>query len=152
MADTPPLIATPQALGENLGWLLDDLAARLPNLVGAVLASTDGIPRFSTGFERANGERISALGSGMYSLARNVGPSLGRPDKSTIKQAFLETDSNLVFVMGAADGTLLTVVTELGADVGLVGHEMSRLVVSMRTHLATPARQADQATPGDGGQ
>jgi predicted regulator of Ras-like GTPase activity (Roadblock/LC7/MglB family) len=80
MAGTPPYDSpAPSNAGihEDLGWLLDGFPDRVPGFVGAVLATTDGMHKAAAGLDRDSAERIGAITSSFFSLARGLGRALG---------------------------------------------------------------------------
>jgi predicted regulator of Ras-like GTPase activity (Roadblock/LC7/MglB family) len=134
----------------DVTFLLDRLKDAVPGVLVAELATTDGLALGKIGLDEASAERLAAVAAGMHSLGLGIGKAIGLDRQTTLRQAFFETDTNRIFSMSAAPGTLLTVITSLDADPGLTGHEMTVLVNSVRAHLATPARDdAHQAAGGE---
>lgn len=150
MTGTTPLASISLDRLGDLTFLLERFKDAVPGVLVAELATTDGLPLGMVGMDKASAERLAAVAAGMHSLGRGIGPVLGRDRKSRLKQAFFETDTERVFSMSAADGTLLTVITSVDADPSLTGHEMAVLVQSVRAHLATPTRSATAQATGDG--
>lgn len=137
----------PQSLTAHLGdlaFLLERFREAVPGVTVAELATTDGLPLGIVGTDQASAERLAAVAAGMHSLGLGIGKALGRGRTSRLMQAFFETDTDRIFSMSAAEGTLLTVITSVDADPSLTGHEMAVLVQSVRAHLATPSRDDAQ--------
>jgi predicted regulator of Ras-like GTPase activity (Roadblock/LC7/MglB family) len=91
---------------------------------------------------REDGEHLSALASGLHSLAKGAGRQF---TAGSVRQTMIEFDDGFLFVVTAAAGTCLAVFAEGGADIGQVAYEMARLVRRVGEHLATSPRAA---TPG----
>ena len=124
----------------DLGWLLRGLVERVPRTRSAVLLSADGLATASYGLTVDSADHLSAIASGMFSLARTAAVRFG--DSDGVRQVVAELDDTLLFVSSAGFGSVLTVLADREADAGVLGYEMSQLVKSVRPFLATPARQA----------
>ena len=122
----------------NLSWLLDGLIEKVPHARSALLLSADGIKKAFSGLDADQADQLSAIASGMFSLARTAGANLGA--KPGVRQVVAELDDTLLFVSTAGSGAVLAVVTSREADAGLVGFEMSILVKSVQPALETPVR------------
>ncbi|HEX9356102.1 MAG TPA: roadblock/LC7 domain-containing protein [Streptosporangiaceae bacterium] len=60
--------------GQDLSWLLDDLANRVEHFRKAVILSRDGLAiASSAGLRRDEAERLSVLAAGVQSLASGAG-------------------------------------------------------------------------------
>lgn len=124
-----------------LHGLLERWREDTPAVLVAALVTTDGLPHIASGLD-SDGVYLAAVASGLLSSGKNVGPACGSTTKSTVGQVIVETGEELLFVMRAAQGTLLVVVTTLLADAGLIGHEMATLIKSLSSHLGTAPRAA----------
>jgi predicted regulator of Ras-like GTPase activity (Roadblock/LC7/MglB family) len=133
----------PSGQAQDLAWLLSGLLQRVPLTRSALLTSSDGLRRAAHGLDADGADHLSALASGLFSLARNVGVRFGGGDG--VRQVVAELDSMLLFVAAAGSGTVLAVLADRGADAGVLGYEMAQLVKSVRPYLATPARQGVNA-------
>nr|WP_131757055.1 roadblock/LC7 domain-containing protein [Actinomadura fibrosa] len=139
------------ASGE-LNWLLNDFAERVTTVRQAVILSRDGLAVAATSeLGREDAEHLSALASGVQSLARGAGRHFAG---GNVRQTIIEMDALLLFVTAAGDGTCLAVLAEAEADAGLVAYEMAVLVKRVGQHLqAGPRFGADervQGAPGGG--
>src|SRR5262245_1149178 len=124
----------------DLGWLLRGLIEQVPHTRSAVLLSSDGLATASYGVGPDRADQLSAIASGMFSLARSDAVRLGGSHGvRTVVAALYDT---LMFVSSAGFGSVLTVLAGREADVGVLGYEMAQLVKSVRPFLSTPARQA----------
>jgi uncharacterized protein len=124
--------------GSELDWLLDDLVYRVAHIQKAVILSQDGIALgASRGLDRDNAEHLAALAAGFQSLARGAGHHFGG---GTVRQTIIEMSTGFLFVTAAGNGTCLAVLTEIGADLGLVAYEMAVLVQRTGEHLRVGMR------------
>jgi predicted regulator of Ras-like GTPase activity (Roadblock/LC7/MglB family) len=145
-ADAPPNAA--DDIGGDLVALLEQFLKDVPGAEIAMLVSDDGLCLRAAGAEQDDTDRLAALGAPLHSLGLAIGPARARASTSTLRQAVLETETERLFAVRAAAGTLLVTVTKLDADAGAVGHEMQTLIRRVRPHLVTPARLAAAPVPG----
>ena len=138
------------ATGE-LNWLVNDFAERVASVRQAVILSRDGLAiAASNDLGREDAEHLSALASGVQSLARGAGRHFAG---GNVRQTIIEMDHLLLFVTAAGDGTCLAVLADVDADAGLVAYEMTVLVKRVGQHMqANPRFEAGQeAADGLGG-
>jgi predicted regulator of Ras-like GTPase activity (Roadblock/LC7/MglB family) len=89
-------------------------------------------------------DQLSAIASGMFSLARSAGVQFG--SAGGVRQVVAELDDTLLFVSTAGQGAVLAVAAGREADAGVLGYEMSILVKSVRPYLETPVRRSPAAS------
>jgi predicted regulator of Ras-like GTPase activity (Roadblock/LC7/MglB family) len=123
----------------DLGWLLRGLVERVPRTRSAVLLSADGLATAAYGLDQDLADHLSAIASGLFSLARTAAVRFGSSDG--VRQVVAELDDTLMFVSSAGYGSVLAVLADRETDAGVLGYEMSQLVKSVRPFLATPTRQ-----------
>jgi predicted regulator of Ras-like GTPase activity (Roadblock/LC7/MglB family) len=123
----------------DLGWLLRGLVERVPRTRSAVLLSADGLATAAYGLDQDPADHLSAIASGLFSLARTAAVRFGGSDG--VRQVVAELDDTLLFVSSAGYGSVLAVLADRETDAGVLGYEMSQLVKSVRPFLATPTRQ-----------
>jgi predicted regulator of Ras-like GTPase activity (Roadblock/LC7/MglB family) len=123
----------------DLGWLLRGLVERVPRTRSAVLLSADGLATAAYGLDQDPADHLSAIASGLFSLARTAAARFGGSDG--VRQVVAELDDTLMFVSSAGYGSVLAVLADRETDAGVLGYEMSQLVKSVRPFLATPTRQ-----------
>lgn len=123
----------------DLDWLLGRIVERLPDARAAVLASADGVRTHRYGVDEDDGDRLAAIAVGLYSLGRGIG-RFGGHSTDVVRQVIVEHADALLFVAGAAPGTVVAVLTTPDADSGLVGHEMAQAVAAVARHFATARR------------
>lgn len=126
---------------QDLGWLLRGLVENVPHTRSAVLLSADGLATAAYGLGPDHADQVSAIASGLFSLARTAAVRFGGSDG--VRQVVAELDDTLLFVSSAGYGSVLTVIASRGADAGVLGYEMAQLVKSVRPFLITPARRPD---------
>jgi predicted regulator of Ras-like GTPase activity (Roadblock/LC7/MglB family) len=124
----------------DLGWLLRGLVEHVPHTRSAVLLSADGLATAAYGLEPDPADQLSAIASGLFSLARTAAVRFGGSDG--VRQVVAELDDTLLFVSSAGYGSVLTVLADRETDAGVLGYEMSQLVKSVRPFLGMPARQS----------
>ena len=132
--------AAPQGREKDIGWLLRTLIERVPHTRSAVLLSSDGLTTAAQGLDHDSADRLAAIASGLFSIARSAGAQFGQ--SGGVRQVVAELDDTLLFVASAGFGSVLTVLAGREADAGVLGYEMSQFVKSVRPFLATPARHA----------
>jgi uncharacterized protein len=126
---------------EGLTWLLDNFVRRVDHVRQAVILSRDGLTiGTSRGLDRGDAEHLSALASGVQSLARGASRTFHGGE---VRQTIIEMDSALLFITAAGKGTCLAVLSAADADVGLIAYEMAMMVKRVGRHLAANPRFPD---------
>jgi predicted regulator of Ras-like GTPase activity (Roadblock/LC7/MglB family) len=129
----------------ELGWLLDDLVDRVPQVRKVVVLSRDGLVMGSSrDIGREDGEYLAALAAGFHSLAIGAQPHL---DSGEIRQTIIEMEKGLFFVVPAGENSCLALLSAMGANAGLVAYEMTMLVKRVHRQLSTGLRPGG---PGSG--
>nr|BEK71383.1 roadblock/LC7 domain-containing protein [Kitasatospora purpeofusca] len=129
----------------DLEWLLHRFIAETPHTRGALVASSDGVKTQSHNIGADDTDRLSAVVTGMFSLAKGVGQMAGL-NAGRAKQVIVELEGCHLYVMEAGPGALLAVLAEKDGDPGRIGHEMGVLVTSVAPFLSTPVRAGLAAT------
>ena len=123
----------------QLDWLLDDLVRRVGHVTKAVILSQDGM---ALGASQTMGcddaEHLAALAAGFQSLARGAERHFG--NGGGVRQTIIEMASGFLLTSAAGSGTCLAVITEPGADLGLVAYEMAILVRRSGEHIQVNTR------------
>ncbi|TDD22788.1 roadblock/LC7 domain-containing protein [Actinomadura sp. KC06] len=126
----------------ELNWLLNDFARRVAAVRQAVILSRDGLAVAASGeLGREDAEHLSALASGLQSLARGAGRHFAG---GNVRQSIIEMDALLLFVSAAGDGTCLAVLADAEADAGLVAYEMAVLIKRAGRHMQASPRFGTQ--------
>jgi predicted regulator of Ras-like GTPase activity (Roadblock/LC7/MglB family) len=124
----------------DVNWMLDDLVARIPRIEKAVLLSRDGLASGASGvLVQEEAERLAAIGSGFYSLARGAAAYLC---VNQVRQVIVEMDGAYLFVTAAGENGCLAVVTKDTVDLGLIAYETALLVKRLSPYLPPSRRVA----------
>ncbi|MEV0596248.1 roadblock/LC7 domain-containing protein [Nonomuraea cavernae] len=133
--------------GTDLNWLLDDLIGRVKDAEHAIVLSSDGLLMASSaGLERTDGEHLSAVSSGLQSLAKGVSEHFGG---GAVKQTVVEWRSQFLIVTVAGDRACLAVLCAQNADIGLIAYEMAMLVARVGRYLTSAARTGEAVAGSD---
>ncbi|MFE3326962.1 roadblock/LC7 domain-containing protein [Streptomyces sp. NPDC059176] len=131
----------------ELDWLLDELVLRVGEVRHAVVLSGDGLAvGASGGLTREDAEHLAAVASGFHSLAKGAGRHFRT---GGVRQTMVEMDEGFLFVAAAGEGSCLAVLSQVGADIGLIAYEMARLVKRVGEHLRTPPRTSSTPPASD---
>ena len=124
----------------TMSWVLDDLVRRVDGIRQAVVLSRDGLTLGSShGLSREDAEHLAAVAAGMQSLARGAAR---RFDGGHTRQSIIHMDRAMLFVMAAAQGSCLAVLSPADADHGLIAYEMAMLVKRLGQYLSANPRAA----------
>ncbi len=127
----------------NVNWLVNNFVGQVPGVADAVVVSSDGLPiASSSGLDRDSIDRFSAVASGLIGLSYGAA---GRFGGGAVTEVIVEMENAFLFVTGISDGSLLAVMAEASADVGLVAYEMAVLVEKAGTSLTPELRAELQA-------
>lgn len=117
----------------NFNWLLDNFVKSVPDVRHTLVVSADGLlMAMSDDLDRTSGDQLSAIVAGMSSLTRGAARQL---QGGEVRQAIVEMDALIMFLMSVSDGSVLAVVADATCDVGLIGYEMALLVSRTETTL-----------------
>jgi predicted regulator of Ras-like GTPase activity (Roadblock/LC7/MglB family) len=131
-------MADPAVVAGGLDWLLDELVARVAEVVHAVILSRDGLViGASRSISREDAEHLSALAAGFQSLARGAGRHF---HGGAVRQTIIEMEEAFLFVTAAGQGSCLAVLSPADTDVGLVAYEMAMLVKRVGQHMSVQSR------------
>ncbi|MEM7274815.1 MAG: roadblock/LC7 domain-containing protein [Actinomycetota bacterium] len=127
----------------NVNWLVNNFVDQVPGVSEAVVVSSDGLPiASSAGLDRDAVDRFSAVASGLIGLSYGAA---GRFGGGAVTEVIVEMEHAFLFVTGISDGSLLAVVAEGNADIGMVGYEMAVLVEKAGASLTPELRAELQA-------
>jgi predicted regulator of Ras-like GTPase activity (Roadblock/LC7/MglB family) len=130
----------------DLAWLLDDLIGRVQEAEHAVVLSADGLLMASSkGLDQDDAEHLSAVASGVQSLAKGASERFG---SGPVRQTVIEMQSAFLFVTVAGQGACLAVLGSEDSDVGLIAYEMAMLVARVGEFLSSPSRSATASPSG----
>ena len=124
--------------GTDLNWLLDDLVGRVKEAEHAIVLSSDGqLMASSAELQRTDGEHLSAVASGLQSLAKGISEHVGA---GPVRQTVVEWKHQFLIVTTAGERACLAVLCEKQADIGLVAYEMAMLVARVGQYLTSGLR------------
>lgn len=119
----------------NFNWLLDNFVKSVPDVRHTIVVSADGLlMAMSEELDRTQGDQLSAIVAGMSSLTKGASRQLAAGE---VRQAIIEMDDLIMFLMTISDGSVLSVVADSQCDIGLIGYEMA-LLVSRAEATLTP--------------
>lgn len=111
---------------QRFNWLLDNFVETSAGVCDAVAVSSDGLlMAMSRTLDRAGGERMAAIISGLVGLGRGASRAFGW---EPLQQVIVAMGGGFLFVSTISDGSSLGVVAGAGCDTGLVGYQTSVLI------------------------
>ena len=130
----------PPSEPQDFGWLVDNFALSTPGVTHALIVSSDGLPLItSTGLAPDLADPLAAMTSGIISIGNNIASQIGQQG---CEQVMLKFPSGHFLFMAIGNLAGFAVLVKEGADLGVVGHQMARLVDSVG-HLLTPQLRDD---------
>ncbi len=127
----------------NVNWLVNNFVEQVPGVSEAVVVSSDGLPiATSAGLDRDAVDRFAAVASGLIGLSYGAADRFGG---GAVTEVIIEMEHAFIFVTGISDGSLLAVVADASADIGLVAYEMAVLVDKAGETLTPELRAELQA-------
>ncbi|MBD0710874.1 MULTISPECIES: roadblock/LC7 domain-containing protein [unclassified Streptomyces] len=125
----------------QLDWVLDDLVGRIPEIRCAIVLSGDGLLiGKSQGLVRDDAERLSAVASGMHSLARGTAQYFRG---GAVQQTVIQMEHAFLFITAAGSGARLAALASQDVDAGMMAFEMGTLVKQVGTYLSAAPRITD---------
>lgn len=117
--------------------MLRDSLRNVPDIVGMVLLSNDGLSVAAYGIDTAEAQRIAAACGGMASLANNLSNAvLG----GSVHHQVLAMQARNIIITGCGDGSTLLVVVRASAQVGLALAETARKARAYAEQMTTQPR------------
>ena len=121
------------AQANNVNWLMTKFCTETPGVEHAIAVSSDGLlMAMSSNLDRASADKVSAIVTGMRSLADGAARVLG---KGSMQQVLVEMGNAYLFVSAISGGSSLGVVASKQCDLGLVGYEIAMLVQRVGSQL-----------------
>jgi predicted regulator of Ras-like GTPase activity (Roadblock/LC7/MglB family) len=122
----------------QLDWLLDSLVDQIPEIRCAIVLSGDGLLiGKSKDLGRDDAEHLSAVGSGMHSLARGAARHF---QGGEVQQTVIQMERAFLFVTAAGRGARLAAIASEEVDVGMMAFEMGTLVKQVGKYLSAAPR------------
>jgi hypothetical protein len=132
--------------GRQLDWLLVDFVRSTAGTRHALVVSSDGLRlAASQDIDEALGDQLSAVTSGLLSLAMGVARSFGA---GPVRQTIIEMAGGYLFLTSISQGSMLAVFAERACDMGMIGYEMTLLAARVG-HMLTPSRRPAPTVPPD---
>jgi uncharacterized protein len=130
----------PASEPQDFGWLVDNFAMSTPGVTHALIVSADGLPLItSRDLTPDLADPLAAMTSGIISIGNTIAGQVGQ---AGCEQVMLKFPSGHFLFMGIGTLAGFAVLVEEGANLGVVGHQMARLVDSVG-HLLTPQLRDD---------
>jgi len=108
---------------QDFTWLLTKFAHETAGVVDVIAVSSDGLLMATAGdADRASSDRLSAIVSGMVSLAAGAGTSYGL---GALNKVIVDAEGGYLIVMAMGAGALLGAVADKSASLGTVAYEMA---------------------------
>jgi predicted regulator of Ras-like GTPase activity (Roadblock/LC7/MglB family) len=127
-------------VGTDLGWVLDDMVARVAGVQQAAVVSTDGmVIDKSTKLGKDDADHLAAMSCALQSLAKGAGQQFG---KGRVRQLVVDLEGGYLVVTAAGENACLALLTGAKVDLGLVAYEMNRIVQQVGGYLGTETRVA----------
>jgi uncharacterized protein len=128
------------ASGRTFNWLLVNFVRNTDGVRDAVAVSSDGLLiAKSDGLDRDGADQLSAIVSGMASLARSAAR---RYEFEGLKLIMIEMRRGFLLVSAIADGSCVGVLARPDCDLGLIGYEIA-VLVDRAGAVLTPALIAE---------
>jgi predicted regulator of Ras-like GTPase activity (Roadblock/LC7/MglB family) len=127
--------------GHDLDLLITNFIDRIPGATSAVVVTSDGLVlALSEHIARDSADQLAAVASGLASLTVGAATCFRA---GQVRQVIVEMDGGYLFVTTVSDGSALAVMCDPACDIGLIGYEMSLIVVRLGQVL-TPALIAER--------
>jgi uncharacterized protein len=123
---------------QDLDRLIADFAERVPEVVRALVVSSDGVPlAASDRMPPDHLEQLSVITSGLIGLASAVDQAF---DGGGFIQALVAMERGTLVIMAIDDGSNLAVFTTADADLDQVAYDMTMLVERAGSMFSPPVR------------
>jgi predicted regulator of Ras-like GTPase activity (Roadblock/LC7/MglB family) len=127
-------------VGTDLGWVLDDMVARVAGVQQAAVVSTDGmVIDKSTTLGKDDGDHLAAMSCALQSLAKGASQQF---NKGKVRQLVVDLEGGYLVVTAAGENACLALLTGAKVDLGLVAYEMNRIVQQVGGYFGTETRVA----------
>lgn len=111
---------------QDFTWLLARFAQDTAGVIDVIAVSSDGLLMAVAGdADRASSDRLSAIVSGMVSLAAGAGSSYGL---GTLNKVIVDAEGGFLVVMAMGAGALLGVVADRVASLSTVAYEAALFI------------------------
>ena len=108
----------------DLQALLHQFVSSTPDVEGAVLVSTDGLPLASALNANSDEDRVSAMGAAALSMGSRI---VGELQRGTLEQVLIKGDEGYVILVQAGSDVVLEVISTDDGKLGLLLYEIKRV-------------------------
>ena len=123
--NSPPVSSQAQ----DFGWLLSKFARETNGVSDMIALSADGLLMGVAGdVDRADGERLAAIVSGMANLAVSAGSGRGL---GRLNKVIVDAEGGHLVIMAMGAGALLAAVVQRTASLATVSYEMALFINSI---------------------
>lgn len=128
MVDASGQTVIPEHIGpEEFGWLINDFVETMPEVMRAILVSSDGFLLHSAGdTNRDAADGLSAITSALLASGNAIGELIG--ENNGCEQIMLRFPGCTFLFMWVGDLAGLAALVQQGAKIGEVGKRMAGLV------------------------
>jgi uncharacterized protein len=131
---------------QDLSWLITDFTERVPDALHAAVVSSDGVPvAVSDGLPPARVEQLSAITSGLISMARGAASTF---DGGAVTQTLVTMREGVLVIVAISNGSSLAVLAVIDADLDQIAYEMTVLAEQAGSVLTPGARLPSRAAEG----
>jgi uncharacterized protein len=123
---------------QDLDWLLNDFAQRVPEIVHILAVSGDGlVVAASHGLDEEEADQLAAVASGLVALLVGGARLL---KAGPVRSNLTELAGGFMFSMAVSDGASLLVFARRECDIGQVSYTMAELINQVGAALTPMAR------------
>lgn len=128
-------MSEPQIEVEKFTWLINNFVAEVPGVTRALVVSSDGLSlAVSAGFEPERAEQLSAVASGLLSLAQGVSHLF---DQGAYERTIVRMEQGYLLLTTIAEGCCFAVLAGEHSDTQVVSYQMA-VFVEKTSHVLTP--------------
>lgn len=102
---------------ERIQTILRDLVGSTPDIEGAALVTTDGLPLAAALPQGTDEDRVSAMAAAALSMGSRMAAELKR---GTLEQVYVKGNAGYVVMMQAGEETVLETISSSDARLGLL--------------------------------
>jgi hypothetical protein len=129
---------SPPSSAQDMSWLIEEFAKRVPGLTHVVVMSMDGLQLGAAGnVDRTLSDSLAAIACGLLSMTRQVGQLLDADRETFLTLQFPDSQ---VALMRIGDSAGLFVAVQRGTKMTVVGSEMTKFVSSVGDALSPTLR------------
>lgn len=112
------------SLTDQLNSILHPFVNNSPEVEGAAIVTTDGLPLAAVLGRGADEDRVAAMGAAALSMGART---IGELDRGTLEQVLLKGNGGYVILIQAGSESVLEVISTDDAKLGLLLYEMKQV-------------------------